>query len=134
MKFVMPDGEVMEVGGPTFDSPGYDLPGIIVGSEGTLGIATEVTLRILRKPEAVQTAMASFDTTDAAGEAVSGIIAAGIVPAAVEMREKLAREAWRADGHAGSPLAVGAVVTRELDGQRTEVSQFLPRCGGARRP
>ena len=127
MKFVMPDGEVMEVGGPTFDSPGYDLPGIIVGSEGTLGIATEVTLRILRKPEAVQTAMASFDTTDAAGEAVSGIIAAGIVPAAVEMMDKLAIEACEAAVHAGYPLDVGAVLLVELDGPRTEVSQLLQR-------
>src|SRR6266849_9976157 len=127
IKFVMPDGEVMDVGGPTFDSPGYDLPGIIVGSEGTLGIATEVTLRILRKPEAVQTAMASFDTTDAAGEAVSGIIAAGIVPAAVEMMDKLAIEACEASVHAGYPLDVGAVLLVELDGPRTEVSQLLQR-------
>jgi glycolate oxidase len=127
MKFVMADGEVIEVGGPTFDSPGYDLPGIIVGSEGTLGIATEVTLRILRKPEAVQTAMASFETIDAAGEAVSGIIAAGIVPAAIEMMDKLAIEACEAAVHAGYPMDVGAVLLVELDGPRTEVTSLLTR-------
>ncbi len=127
MKFVMADGDLIEVGGPTFDSPGYDLPGIIVGSEGTLGIATEVTLRILRKPEAVQTAMASFETIDAAGEAVSGIIAAGIVPAAIEMMDKLAIEACEAAVHAGYPMDVGAVLLVELDGPRTEVTSLLTR-------
>jgi len=127
MKFVMAGGEVIEVGGPTFDSPGYDLPGIIVGSEGTLGIATEVTLRILRKPEAVQTAMASFETIDAAGEAVSGIIAAGIVPAAIEMMDKLAIEACEAAVHAGYPMDVGAVLLVELDGPRTEITSLLTR-------
>lgn len=124
MKFVLPNGELIEVGGLTFDTPGYDLPGIIVGSEGTLGIATEVTLRILRKPEAVQTALASFASTDAAGEAVSDIIAAGIVPAAVEMMDKLAIEACEAAVHAGYPLDVDAVLLIELDGPRTEVSKL----------
>src|SRR6266700_4234420 len=135
MKFVMPDGELIEVGGPTFDTPGYDLPGIIVGSEGTLGIATEVTLRILRKPEGVQTAMASFETIEAAGEAVSGIIAAGIVPAAIEMMDKLAIEACEKAVHAGYPLDVGAVLLVELDGHRTEIATLLTRveniCRGA---
>ena len=67
MKVVLADGELVELGGPALDSPGYDLPGIFVGSEGTLGIATEITLRLLRKPEAVQTALAAFGHTDAAG-------------------------------------------------------------------
>jgi glycolate oxidase len=123
----MPGGELIEVGGPAFDTPGYDLPGIIVGSEGTLGIATEVTLRILRKPEGVQTAMASFETIEAAGEAVSGIIAAGIVPAAIEMMDKLAIEACEEAVHAGYPLDVGAVLLVELDGHRTEIAMLLTR-------
>ncbi len=127
IKFVLPDGEVIEVGGPTLDTPGYDLPGIIVGSEGTLGIATEVTLRLMRKPEFVQTAMAAFTHTDAAGEAVSGIIAAGIVPAAVEMMDKLAIEACEEAVHAGYPRDAGAVLLVELDGPRSEVATLLSR-------
>ncbi len=127
MKFVLPDGNVIEVGGPTLDTPGYDLPGIIVGSEGTLGIATEVTLRLMRKAELVQTAMAAFAHTDAAGEAVSGIIAAGIVPAAVEMMDKLAIEACEEAVHAGYPRDAGAVLLVELDGPHSEVATLLSR-------
>ncbi len=125
MKFVLPDGELVEVGGPTLDTPGYDLAGIIVGSEGTLGIATEVTVRIVRKAEAVQTVLAAFTHPDAAGAVVSGIIAAGIVPAAVEMMDKLAIEACEAAVHAGFPLDAGAILLIELDGPRTEVVQQL---------
>ncbi|HEV2656016.1 MAG TPA: FAD-linked oxidase C-terminal domain-containing protein, partial [Ktedonobacteraceae bacterium] len=125
MKLVLPDGELVELGGPTFDTPGYDLTGIIVGSEGTLGIATEITLRIVRKAEAVQTALVAFEHTDGAGEAVSGIIAAGIVPAAVEMMDKLAISACEAATHAGFPLDAGAVLLIELDGPRIEVARQL---------
>ncbi len=125
MKFVLPDGELVEIGGPTLDTPGYDLAGIIVGSEGTLGIATEITARIVRKAEAVQTVMAAFTHPDAAGAVVSGIIAAGIVPAAVEMMDKLAIEACEAAVHAGFPLDAGAILLIELDGPRTEVVQQL---------
>src|SRR5579859_7739959 len=110
MKLVLSDGAVVAVGGPTLDMPGYDLAGIIVGSEGTLGIATEIILRIVRKAEAVQTALVAFAHTDAAGEAVSSIIAAGIVPAAVEMMDKLAIEACEVTTHAGFPLDAGAVL------------------------
>lgn len=124
MKFVLPTGDLVEIGGPTLDTPGYDLAGIIVGSEGTLGIATEVTLRLMRKAEAVQTAMAVFTHTDAAGEAVSGIIGAGIVPAAVEMMDKLAIEACETAVHAGYPLDAGAVLLIELDGPASEVAML----------
>jgi glycolate oxidase len=127
MKFVIPTGELVEIGGPTLDTPGYDLPGIIVGSEGTLGIATEITLRLLRKPEAVLTTLAAFKHTDAAGEAVSGIIAAGIVPAAIEMMDKLAIEACEAAVHAGYPMDAGAVLLVELDGPRSEVTKLQGR-------
>ena len=125
MKLVMSDGELVVVGGQTLDMPGYDLPGIIVGSEGTLGIATEIILRIVPKAEAVQTALVAFEHTDAAGEAVSAIIAAGIVPAAVEMMDKLAIEACEATTHAGFPLDAGAVLLVELDGPHAEVSRQL---------
>ena len=125
MKLVLPDGEVVEVGSPTLDAPGYDLTGIIVGSEGTLGIVTEITLRIVHKAEEARTVMAAFKHTDGAGEAVSGIIAAGIVPAAVEMMDRLAISACEAATHAGFPLDAGAVLLIELDGPKTEVeTQF----------
>ena len=123
MKFVLPDGELVELGSPTLDTPGYDLPGIVVGSEGTLGIATEITLRIMRKPETVQTLLAAFAHTDAAAEAVSGIIAEGIVPAAIEMMDRLAIEAAEAAVHANYPMDAIALLIVELDGPATEVAQ-----------
>jgi glycolate oxidase len=125
MKLVLPDGELIEVGGPTLDAPGYDLAGIIVGSEGTFGIVTEVTLRILHTAEARQTALVAFAHTDAAGEAVSGIILAGIIPAAVEMMDTLAIKACEAAAHAGYPLDAGALLLIELDGPRASVAAQL---------
>src|SRR6266571_3723311 len=125
VKLVLPNGELIEAGSPTLDPPGYDLPGIIVGSEGTLGIVTEITLRIVRKAEVVQTVLVAFEHTDAAGEAVSGIIAAGIVPAAVEMMDQLATIACEAAVHAGYPLEAGALLLVELDGPRAEVAKQL---------
>jgi glycolate oxidase len=123
MTVVLPDGEVVQVGGPTLDPLGYDLTGIIVGSEGTLALATEIIVRIVPRAEAVKTMLASFDSTDAAGEAVSGIIAAGIVPAAVEMMDQLSIQAAEAAVGAGYPLDVGALLLVELDGPRTEVER-----------
>jgi glycolate oxidase len=127
MTLVLPDGELVTLGGPALDSPGYDLPGVIVGSEGTLGIVTEVILRIVRKPEAVVTALVAFAHTDAAGEAVSGIIAAGIVPAAAEIMDRLSIAATEAAVHAGYPMDAGAILIVELDGRRSEVSALLAR-------
>ena len=125
MKLVLPDGELVEVGGPALDTPGYDLPGIIVGSEGTLGIATEIMLRIVRRAETVKTVLAAFAHTDAAGETVSGIISAGIIPAAVEMMDKLSIAACEASVHAGFPLDAGAILLIELDGPDAEVTRQL---------
>jgi glycolate oxidase len=121
MKVVLPDGELVELGGPTLDPPGYDLTGVLVGSEGTLAIATEITVRIVRRAEAVKTTLASFAHTDAAGEAVSGIIGAGIIPAAIEMMDELSIQAAEAAVHAGYPLDVGALLLVELDGPHAEV-------------
>ncbi|MEL6856662.1 MAG: FAD-binding protein, partial [Cyanobacteria bacterium J06607_13] len=87
LKLVLPDGEVVEVGGPVSETPGYDLTGIFVGSEGTLGIVTEVTLRILKVPESVQVTLADFTSVEAAGKTVSDIISAGIIPAGMEMMD-----------------------------------------------
>jgi len=121
LEVVLPDGELVHLGGAAPDPPGYDLVGAFVGSEGTLGIATKITLRLLRKPEAVRTLMAAFESTDHAGDAVSKIIAAGIVPAAVEMMDALAMEAAEAAVHVHYPEGAGAVLIVELDGPEAEV-------------
>jgi glycolate oxidase len=121
MEFVLPDGEIVQVGGPALDTPGYDLPGIVVGAEGTLGIATKIILRLVKRPQAIQTALAAFANTDAAGEGVSGIIGAGIIPAAVEMMDALAIAACEEAVHAGLPRDAGAVLLIELDGSPAEV-------------
>ncbi len=120
LEVVLPDGEMVHLGGKAPDSPGYDLLGAFVGSEGTLGIVTKITLRILRKPETVRTLLAAFNSTDDAGSAVSAIIAAGIVPAAVEMMDALAIEAAEAAVHPNYPNAPALLIV-ELDGPAVEV-------------
>ncbi len=125
LEVVLPDGEVVQLGGKGLDPPGYDLLGAFVGSEGTLGIATKITLRVLRSPEAVRTLLAGFDSTDAAGSAVSGIVAAGILPAAIEMMDRLTIEAAEAAVHPGYPAGAGAVLIVELDGVAAQVEDDL---------
>lgn len=125
-RVVLPDGEVVQLGGKAFDTPGYDLLGVFVGSEGTLGIATEITLRIVKKPEVVQTLLAAFNSTDDAGAAVSAIIAAGILPAAIEMMDRLSRDAAEAAVHADYPAADGLLLV-ELDGHTAEVALLMER-------
>src|SRR3712207_7880876 len=108
-EIVLPDGSVVNIGGGKApDTPGYELLPIFVGSEGTLGIATKITLRIVRKPESVRTLLAAFKDTEEAGGAVSGIIGAGIVPAAIEMMDALCIEAVETAVHPGFPQ-VGAI-------------------------
>jgi glycolate oxidase len=121
---VLPDGEAVRLGGASFESPGPDLLGAFVGSEGTLGIATEVTLRLLRRPESVRTVLAAFDSTDTAGAAVSGIVAARILPSAMEMMDRLTIEAAEAAVHPGYPDA-NAVLLVELDGPTPQVEEDL---------
>jgi glycolate dehydrogenase FAD-linked subunit len=121
VELVAPDGEVVRLGGKAPDPPGYDLLGAFVGSEGTLGIATKVTVRLLRAPETVRTLLAAFPSTDEAGGAVSAIIAAGVVPAAIEMMDALAIEAAEAAVHCNYPAGAGAVLIVELDGPAPEV-------------
>ena len=120
LEFVMPDGHVVDVGGPMLDGAGPDLLGLIVGSEGTLGIATKAVLGIVRKPETVQTFLAAFDTIEGGGAAVSEIIAAGIVPAAIEMMDTLAIAAAEAAVHPDFPVA-NTILIVELDGPVAEV-------------
>jgi len=117
---VLPDGEIVHLGGMLADTPGPDLLGLVVGSEGTLAVVTSITVRILRRPETVQTVLAAFDTIDAGGAVVSDLIGAGIVPAAVEMMDALAIRAAEAAVHPGFPPA-DTVLIVELDGPAAEV-------------
>jgi len=114
---VTPGGEIVEIS----EAPGYDLLGVFVGSEGTLGIATKITVRLTRLPEAVETLLAAFDSIESAGEAVSAIIGAGVVPAAIEMMDALAIEAAEAAVRCRYPEGAGAVLIVELDGPDAEV-------------
>jgi glycolate oxidase len=124
-EFVTPQGEIVQLGGLAPDTPGYDLLGAVVGSEGTLGIATAVTVRLVRQPEDVRTLLAGFRSTDDAGSATSAIIGAGILPAAIEMMDALAIEAAEAAVHCDYPGGAGAVLIVEVDGARVEVEHEL---------
>ena len=121
---VLPNGELVHLGGSLADTPGPDLLGLIVGSEGTLAVVTSVTVRILRRPETVQTLLAAFDTIDAGGAVVSDIIGAGIIPAAVEMMDSLAIRAAEAAVHPNFPDA-DTVLIVELDGPAAEVTALF---------
>jgi glycolate oxidase len=121
---VLPDGELVELS--VWDE-GPDLLGAFIGSEGTLGIATKLRLRVLRAPEAVRTLLAGFGHTDEAGAAVSDVIAAGIVPAAIEMMDALAIEAAEAAVQANYPAGCGAVLIVEFDGSLSQVEDDLER-------
>jgi glycolate oxidase len=117
-EIVTPAGDIVEI---SADAPGYDLLGVFVGSEGTLGITTKITVRLTRLPETVQTLLAAFTSIEAGGAAVSEIIASGVVPAAIEMMDALAIEAAEAAVHCEYPAGAGAVLIVELDGPAAEV-------------
>jgi glycolate oxidase len=121
LEVVLADGSIVHLGGAALDPPGYDLRGVVVGSEGTLGIVTRATVRLLRKPESVRTLVADFETPSAAGIAVSGMIEAGIVPAAVELMDQLAIEACESAVGAGFSREAGAVLVVEIDGVPADV-------------
>jgi len=132
LKLVLPDGEVLDLGGKREDRLGYDLVGIVTGAEGTLGVVTEVTARLIRAPRTVRTMLAVFDDVDDATQTVSGIIAAGILPAALEMMDALIIEAVEAAYHFGFPLDAGACLIIELDGLEAgidrQVEQVIAIC------
>src|SRR5215471_14275061 len=113
---VLPDGELVEIGGKALDPDGYDLLGAVVGSSGTLGVATTRTTRILRRRERVVTLLAALRTGDEAGSALSGVIGAGTTPAAIEMMDELTIQAAEAAYHPGYPEGAMAVLLVELDG------------------
>jgi glycolate oxidase len=125
LEVVMPDGTIERFGGAAPDPVGYDVVGAIVGSEGTLAVVTEATVRLTRSPQAVQTVLAAFASIEAAGAAVSAIIAAGVLPAAIEMMDALAIEAAEAAVSPGYPAGAGAVLIVELDGPACEVDAEL---------
>jgi glycolate oxidase len=128
LKLVLPDGAIVDVGGKVPEMPGYDLTGLFVGSEGTLGIATEITLRILKSPEAIHVLLADFTSVEAAGQAVSDIIGAGIIPAGMEMMDNFSINAVE-DVVATNcyPRDATAILLIELDGLEVEVATNIQR-------
>lgn len=120
---VLPDGEVAKIGGKAPDAPGYDLLGVFVGSEGTLGICTEVIARIVHLPEGVKTMLAIYDSIEEGSETVSAIVAAGMVPATLEMMDQLVIKAVEESIHCGFPLDCATVLIIEVDGLKDDMEQ-----------
>jgi glycolate oxidase len=121
------EGDQFTAGGQGLDSPGYDLMALLTGSEGLLAIVTEVTVRLLPLPEVAQVVMAGFDTVDAAGDAVGAIIAAGIIPAGLEMMDRLAIQAAEDFALAGYPRDAEALLLCEVDGTAEEVAEHIAK-------
>jgi glycolate dehydrogenase FAD-linked subunit len=127
VKMVLVDGTIVEIGGPYLDSGGLDLLGLVVGSEGQLGIVTEATLRILPMPEDARPVLFGFPTSEAAGGCVAAIIGAGIIPVAIEFMDKLAVEICEDFAHAGYPLDVAALLIIESEGSPAEIDAELAK-------
>jgi glycolate oxidase len=125
LEMVLITGEVIRLGGKHVDSEGYDLLGAMTGSEGLLGVVTEVTVRILRRPSTLKALLIGFPTSEDAGDCVAAIIGAGIIPGGMEMMDKLAIQAAEAFVHAGYPLDVEALLIVELDGPAPEVEHLV---------
>lgn len=136
LEVVLPDGEIVDLGLPTADPPGYDLTGLMVGSEGTLGLVTKALVRLVHLPETVKTLLAVFDTIDDASNAVSAIIADGTIPAALEMMDNTAIRAVEAAKKCGYPVEAGSVLLIDLEGFHDglqeladHVAQLCRTCG-----
>ncbi len=130
LEVVTMDGEILRLGGETLDAPGFDLLALLTGSEGLLGIVTEITVRLTPLPEATQVLLAAFPETRQAGQAVADIIGAGIIPAGLEMMDKLALTAAEAHTRAGYPLDAAAILLCELDGAPADIACDLERVRG----
>jgi glycolate oxidase len=127
LEFVTIEGEVIRLGGKHLDSAGYDLMGVLTGSEGLLGVVTEVTVRLLRRPETAKALVAGFPSNEQAGAAVAAIIGAGIIPAGMEMMDRPAIHAAEDFVHAGYPLDAEALLIVELDGPTVECDHLLQK-------
>jgi glycolate oxidase len=127
LQIVLPGGEVVRLGGKHLDSDGYDLMGVLTGSEGLLGVVTEVTVRILQKPETACALLIGFPTSEAAGQCVADVISQGIIPGGMEMMDRPAIHAAEDFVHAGYPLDVEALLIVELDGPPAEVAELTTR-------
>jgi glycolate oxidase len=125
LSLVLMDGEVIDIGGAHLDAAGYDLMGLIIGSEGQFGIATEATVRILRSPEGARPMLLGFGSSEAAGNCVSAIIAAGIIPVAIEFMDKPAIQVCEAFAKAGYPTDVEALLIVEVEGSNEEIADLL---------
>ena len=125
VEMVLIDGEIIRLGGKHLESDGYDLLGVITGSEGLLGVVTEVTVRILQKPETARALLVGFPTSEDAGQCVADIISKGIIPGGMEMMDKPAIHAAEDFVHAGYPLDVEALLIVELDGPEAEVDYLI---------
>jgi glycolate dehydrogenase FAD-linked subunit len=121
LKVVLPDGEVVNLGGDSLECTGPDLAGLFVGSEGLFGIALEVTLRLLPKPEAYKTVLAAYHSLEEAGQTVAKVVASGLLPGAIEIMDNLAIQAAEAAVHAGYPLDAEGLLIVELDGEAASV-------------
>ena len=127
LKVVTPEGDIVEVGGAHLDAAGYDWLGLLTGSEGQLGIVTEVTVRILRGPEGARAMLAAFKATDIAGAAVDAIIGSGIIPVALEFMDRPCIHACEAFAHAGYPLDAEALLIIEVEGSVAEQDELLAK-------
>ncbi|MEW5871160.1 MAG: FAD-linked oxidase C-terminal domain-containing protein [Chloroflexota bacterium] len=130
IKAVLPDGEVVQLGGESLESSGPDLVGLFVGSEGLFGIALEITLRLMPKPEAYRTVLAAYDSLEKAGQAVSQVVASGLLPGAIEIMDRLAIQAAEAAVQANYPPGAAAVLIVELEGDRQQVEVEFERLVG----
>src|SRR3989475_7238018 len=127
LEIVTTEGEILEIGGWTHDTPGYDLTGLLIGSEGTLCIVTKIIVRIVHLAEAVKTMVAVFDAMDDASNTVSEIIASGVIPAAIEMMDQMILQAVEADTHAGYPMDAAAVLLMEAEGLQEDVAEQVKK-------
>ncbi len=125
LRVALIDGEIVEIGSDALDTPGYDLLALLIGSEGMLGVVLEATVKLTPKPQVAQVVMASFDDVIAAGNAVAAIIAAGIIPAGLEMMDKPATAAVEDFVHAGYDLSAAAILLAESDGTPAEVAEEI---------
>ena len=131
LELVLPDGTVIETGGKETDLPGYDLAGLLTGSEGTMALVTKITVRLLHKPELVKTILAIYDSSESAGKTVAEITACAITPAAIEMLDGVMLRMVEEATHAGYPVDAAAVLLIEIEGLREAVEQQIEQIRAA---